>query len=226
MSRSVEGRARGTRRRVQAEATKREIVEAARRLFAERGYVGTSVEALAEEAGVVVQTIYNSFGSKFGVLTRLFDVTVAGDERDLPLGERIGRDIHEEPDPREIVKLLAAHLATTHRRMHLVHRIIWTAVSVDPEIDAYWRKNRDQRMWGYTQAAKELHARGGLRRGVSAESAAAVIWSLGNPESFDYLTEQRGWTDRRYRRWLEDAVAAALLDERLVRDRRQAGGKA
>jgi hypothetical protein len=138
-------------------------------------------------------------------------LTVAGDERDLPLSERIGRDIHEESDPREIVKLLAAHLTTTHRRMHVVHRIIWTAVSVDSDIDAYWRKNRDQRMWGYTQAAKELHARGGLRRGVSAESAAAVIWSLGNPESFDYLIEQRGWTDGRYRRWLEDALAAGLL---------------
>jgi TetR/AcrR family transcriptional regulator, regulator of autoinduction and epiphytic fitness len=206
------GRPRGTRRRTQIEATKGVILEAAARLFADRGYVGTSMETLAEEAGVVVQTIYNAFGSKFGVLTRLFDITIAGDERDVPLAERIGKDIHDEQDPRRIVDLLAAHLTSVHRRMHIVNRIIWTAVAVDPEIDAYWRTNRDLRMWGYTQAAKELHAKGGLRRGLSTETAAAVIWSLGNPETFDYLTQQRSWSDARYRRWVGDAMAGALLN--------------
>jgi len=209
---TVQPQRKRTRREIQAEATRRDIVEAAARLFAERGYVGTSLEALADESGVVVQTIYNSFGSKFGVLKRLFDVTIAGDERDVPLAERIGRDIRDAPDSESIVELLAGHLTATHRRMHVLHRIIWTAVGVDPEIDDFWRDNRDRRMWGYTQASTELRSRGGLRRGVSVEAAAAVIWSLGNPETFDFLTQQRGWSETRYRRWIERSLRGALLE--------------
>jgi len=52
------------RRREQASQTRRDIEAGANKLFRERGYVGTSMPAIASEAGVVVETIYRSFGSK------------------------------------------------------------------------------------------------------------------------------------------------------------------
>src|ERR1700752_3583048 len=56
-----------------ADVTQRAILDAARRLFVERGYAHTPMRALAYAAGVAVQTIYSSFGSKGGVVTGLID---------------------------------------------------------------------------------------------------------------------------------------------------------
>src|SRR5690242_19451164 len=51
----------------QTEATRRRIVDAARRLFAGQRYEGVTMEQLAEEAGVAIQTLYAAFGSKFNL---------------------------------------------------------------------------------------------------------------------------------------------------------------
>ncbi|MCG6955344.1 MAG: TetR/AcrR family transcriptional regulator, partial [Gemmatimonadetes bacterium] len=73
---------RSPRRREQAEETRRRILDAARRGFVERGYGGTTMESLADAAGVSVQTIYASLGSKQGILMALLDDMSA--DADLP----------------------------------------------------------------------------------------------------------------------------------------------
>ena len=67
-----------TRQQIAAEETQRVIVEAAARLFLERGYHRTSIGQIAQEAGVAVQTIYNSIGSKRDLLSRVLDFAAAG----------------------------------------------------------------------------------------------------------------------------------------------------
>ncbi len=62
------------RRAVQAEQTRAEIVSAARRQFAATGYAGTSVKDIAAAAGVSVQTVYDSVGSKADLVRRLNDL--------------------------------------------------------------------------------------------------------------------------------------------------------
>src|SRR3954465_14092367 len=64
---------RPRRRELQAEQTRRELVAAARRLFAERGYAATSVKDIAGAAGVSVQTVYDSVGSKGALALALND---------------------------------------------------------------------------------------------------------------------------------------------------------
>ena len=77
-----------TRRKQQARQTRREITEAARKLFTERGYAGATMGAIADEAGVAVETIYATFGSKSSILSHLIDVSVVGDDEPVPLLER------------------------------------------------------------------------------------------------------------------------------------------
>jgi AcrR family transcriptional regulator len=67
-------RGRPSRREVAAAATRREILDAARRLFAEHGYASTSVQQIAAESGVAVQTIYSSVGSKAALVLALNDL--------------------------------------------------------------------------------------------------------------------------------------------------------
>ena len=70
-----------------AEATRRAIVSAASRLFFERGYHGTGIDEIAAQAGVAVQTIYNSVGTKRDVLVRVLDYAASGDRAPTPVAE-------------------------------------------------------------------------------------------------------------------------------------------
>ena len=76
------------RRRAMAADTRVVVLEAAARLFAERGWSGTSVRDVAREAGVSVETVYASVGSKTKLLTRAIEVGVVGDDEPVPLAER------------------------------------------------------------------------------------------------------------------------------------------
>jgi AcrR family transcriptional regulator len=60
-------------RGISAQATRGAIVSAASRLFFERGYHGTGIDDVAGAAGVAVQTIYNSVGSKRELLVQVLD---------------------------------------------------------------------------------------------------------------------------------------------------------
>jgi AcrR family transcriptional regulator len=86
------------RRREQAAATRQAILEAAERLFSERGYIGTSVAEIAAEARVAVKTVYAVFGTKVEVLRALWNLRMRGDEEPVPMAERRWfREIVEEP---------------------------------------------------------------------------------------------------------------------------------
>src|SRR6266540_7051399 len=79
------------RRQAQANETRRQILEAARNLFMERGYAGATVEAIAAEAGVAAQTIYAIFKNKKRILVSLMNVlSTNGVEDNSPISERAG----------------------------------------------------------------------------------------------------------------------------------------
>src|SRR5690349_12346119 len=88
------------RRREQAAATRRQILEAARPLFERQGYAATTMAAIAAEAGVAGKTVYLAFDSKSGVLRALWNLQLRGDEDHVPVAERSWyREAVEEPDP-------------------------------------------------------------------------------------------------------------------------------
>ena len=62
----------------QAEQTRRRVLEAAFDLFADRGYAGTTIAAVAERAGVSPETIYLSVGGKRGLLEGVIETAIAG----------------------------------------------------------------------------------------------------------------------------------------------------
>jgi AcrR family transcriptional regulator len=202
---------KGRRRQAQAEATRLEIVEAARRLFLERGYVGTTIESIADEAGVAVQTIYNSIGSKRDVLAKVLDHTVAGPRAPATVPEFMRERTRAVADAPGVVRLLAEWFAEGVPRAAPILKVIAEAAAVDPEAAALDAERARQRLGNYMEAARELARRGGLRRGLTAEAAAAIIWSVGHPSTYRLLVEQERWSLPRYRRWVESTLSSALL---------------
>ena len=77
-----------TKRQAQARETRRSILEAALELFVTSGYAATSIQTIAEQAGVAVQTVYAVFGTKRELLRQLIESTIAGDDEPLPISDR------------------------------------------------------------------------------------------------------------------------------------------
>ena len=100
-----------SRRQQQAAETRLSILEAARALFAERGYSSTTIEAIAQAAGVAPETVYAAFGNKVTLLQRLVETTLVGDEEPIPLAERpFVRAALAEPDQAALVRHFAADM--------------------------------------------------------------------------------------------------------------------
>src|SRR4030042_6969193 len=69
----VNSEAKTTHRKRQAQVTRNMIVAAAQALFLEQGYICTTIEVIAEQAGVAVSTVYAIFGSKREILRAIRD---------------------------------------------------------------------------------------------------------------------------------------------------------
>src|SRR6059036_3430611 len=128
-------------RREQAAATRREILEAAQRLFEERGYASTSMAASAGEAGVALKTVYVAFATKSGLLRALWHLLLRGDEADVPVQDRRWYlDVIEEPDPARQLRLTARNSRAVKERAAALMGVIRSAATVDPDIDALWTR--------------------------------------------------------------------------------------
>src|SRR5438270_13886069 len=93
----------------QARATRWAILQAARSLFLDRGYAATTLQAIADEAGVAVQTVYASFGNKRELLKQVLDVSIVGDDEPVSVDQRPGVKAAEKAsDPRQRARLAAA----------------------------------------------------------------------------------------------------------------------
>src|SRR5215216_6388719 len=128
-----------SRRRAQAAATRRDILEAAQRLFEQQGYAATTIAAIAAEAGVALKTVYLAFETKSGVLRALWHLLLRGDQEDVPVGDRGWyRRVLAEPDPRRRLELNASTGRAVKERAAALMEVIRSAAAADPDIAALW----------------------------------------------------------------------------------------
>ncbi len=214
MSESVKRRRRydSSRRQEQARENRRAVLEAARRMFLQRGYAATTMGAIAAEARVSVETVYKAFGNKAGLVKAVVDVAIVGDDEPLPMlqRERVRR-MEVEPDPRRKLAMYGEHLAESAPRRVPVELIVRAAAASDPGAARVWEKLETERLTGMGFFARHLHEGGHLRPDVSVDEARDVLWTCNSAEVYDLLVLRRGWSPDRYGRWVADALAAALL---------------
>lgn len=200
------------KRTEQARATQRQIVEAAERLFRERGYAGTTIAAIAAAAGVSVETVYAAFGSKRAVLSRLIDMALVGDDAPVPLLQRDWLDaVRQEPDQRQRLRALAHLTRTILDRAGPIHAIIRSAAASGPEMADLRLAHQEERLAAQTEFVRLVAAAGPLRDGLTVEEGGERYWILASPELHHILTAERGWSQDRYESWLAAALTAQLL---------------
>jgi AcrR family transcriptional regulator len=169
------------------------------------------VTAIAADAGVAVQTIYNTVGSKAAVLSLVLDTAAAGPDAPQAVRERMQQRAAHKATPEALIELLATWFAEVHPRIAPILRVITEAGGFDPEIAELGTRRARQRFENYHLAARELADRQALREGTSIEQAAATIWALGHPDVYQLLVIDQRWPTATYTTWLERQLGAALL---------------
>jgi AcrR family transcriptional regulator len=200
------------RRREQALATREAVLDAARELFVERGYVAATIGAIAGRASVSPETVYATFKNKRSILSRLIDVSMAGDDAPVPILERSWvNEMRDEPDPHRRLLILARNGRLILERTAPIHEVLRGAAAADPEIAALLERNKSQRFAGQRVLLGILTERAPLREELDAKSAADIIFAIGSPETYRLLVIDRRWSADRFERWYADTLARLLL---------------
>lgn len=201
-------------REAQAAATRRAIVEAALEAFLEHGYAGTTMQKIARSAGVVVETIYRAFDGKPGLFKAAVEAAVAGGtvRAERPVEERPAiHAVIEEPDPRRKVERYTETQPGIHARLGPLYRTLAEAAAVRPELARIREELETQRLHGMARFAQHLAEAGALREGITIEEARDLLWTINSHAVHGMLVTERGWSSDRYRDWLAETLACALL---------------
>ena len=199
-------------RREKAAATRRNILEAAQQLFSKHGYAGTTMQAIADQADVAVQTVYFVFHTKGELLHQLL-LTLGGRPDDAT--ETFEWDWVEEAitesDSRRSIALLVEHGSEIYARIAPVWEAIGHGASTEPEVAESWQDIVEQRRLGIRRIVESVASRGQLREGLSIDNAADIVYGLHRPETLAIFVAERGWPLDDYKEWLCNLLCNQLL---------------
>jgi AcrR family transcriptional regulator len=185
------------------------VVEAATRLFIEKGYTATTVGEIAKEAGVALQSVYKAGGSKAELLHHVVDVAVAGDTDHVLVQDRPSfATMMAESDPVAKVRIFAGMICDIQERLAPIQRASREAAAVDDTAATYWRNAHLLRLQTFDVAMRTL-PRDGLRH--SYEQTTETAWAIGSTEVYTLMTTVHGLDAAQVRSWLAETLVAALL---------------
>ena len=200
----------------QARRTRRQIVAAAGRLFAEQGFAATTIDAIAAEAGVSRKTVFTSVGGKVALLKLAYDYATAGDDQPVPMIEREGlQSIIAEPDPYEQMRMYAEFVAGMGERISALWLALRGAAEVDDEARELYTRWDKQRLDGMRDGpVRDLLGKSAIRPDLTPEEAATIFWVLIDPVLYHRFVVEAGWSHDRFRDWLYETFQTQILAPR------------
>lgn len=203
-------RYRSPLREERAQETRRRVMEAARQLFVQRGYSGTTIDAIARCALASSETVYSVFGSKRSLLEQLVHVAVTGEEDLGPLMQGPGPvEVHAAPDQRELLRRFAHDITWRVERVGPLMEVVTAAALTEPEMADLHERLQAGRLENLRTMVGWLAGLGSLR--MPAEKAADTVWALASPEIFRLLTGGRGWSSSEFEVWLYHSLVELLV---------------
>jgi len=197
-------------RRERARQKRERILEVAERRFLRDGYGPTTIAAIADDAGVSVDTIFKAFGGKPGIVRGIRERALLG-AGPVPAERRSDQLQAREHDPRKIIEGWGALTTEVAPRTGPILLLLRDAASTDPELRALLQDMDRDRLRRMTVNARRLSRGGHLRDGVSVRQAADVLWTYSSPELYELLVLRRGLSLKAYGDFVADAMAAALI---------------
>jgi AcrR family transcriptional regulator len=192
------------KRERQAEATRERILAAARALFRSGGYAHTTVERIAEGAGVSPKTVSAAFGSKVGILAEL--VLPTGGQ-----GQKAIERLRGAREPRRRIELVAELCATVYGELTPEFELLRGAGTLASELGELAQQIEERRRANNALLIAYLVEQGALRGGLDAGEATDTLWTLTGYDPYRALVVERGWEPARYVAWLTRQLASELL---------------
>jgi AcrR family transcriptional regulator len=196
------------------------MLAAAHKLFVERGYVATTMAAIAEAGSVAVQTVHFTFHTKADLLQELIKVMSAGEDDPKPVMDREWvQEAMTATDPQRSLALMAEHGSEIFRRMAPLRKAVETAASVDPDVATLWRSIGIARRSGIRRILSAIDAKGELDPQLGVDRATDVASVIHSHEAFLSLTAVAGWRVEEYKAWSYMTLCDQLLMDRPGRRR-------
>ncbi len=193
-------------------ATRRRMLDSARDLFVRQGYAATTVEQIAADAGVAVQTVYYTFRTKGLLLRELVEVTAAGEETAAPVLERPwAREMLSTTSAQRVLALAVEHGTAIYERVAALWPAVAAAANADPDVTAYWEAVGAGRRAGQRQMVARIVGLDALRPGLDAERATDLVVTLLGHDVYRNLVVEAGWSLTTFRAWLFTTVVHQLL---------------
>jgi AcrR family transcriptional regulator len=194
----------------QARETRRRILDAASKLFAERGYAGTTVAAVAQAASVSSETIYLSVGGKRGLLEGVIETAISPETEPAIQEDAWRAEIARLPTASERLAKMVEYSCSTLARTAPIHAVIRGAADKEAFAAALGRRLLRDRLANQTERIGEAFG-DELRNGLSVREAGERYCALTSPELYYVLTVEFAWTKDQHRRWLAELLATELL---------------
>jgi AcrR family transcriptional regulator len=208
---------KGSRRRYhsplradQAERTRRRILDAALRLFVDRGYAGTTIANVAAEASVSPETIYFSLGGKRGLLEAVIETAIAGDDDPPAAEDEWWEAVAQTPAARDRLTKMVEYSCRILARTRPIHAVIRGASDKEPFAADLGRRLLNERLANQTDRIRK-YLDGQLKAGLSVAEAGQRYCALTSPELYQILTGELGWTAAHHKQWLTDLLGTELL---------------
>jgi AcrR family transcriptional regulator len=189
--------------------TEDRIVAAGIQLFAERGYVGTSLIAVAELAGVAPRTVYVRFGSKAKLLDRCIGTSVSGGAADMPF-QRASEAAMNAGTLHERIDALADLSSGIMRRSGRLLAVGQQAAAIEPEIAAMERRAMGDSLSHLRTFAERVAADGMLPERLDVNTLSDLLWAIAGPRMIMSFTVDRGWNSEQFRDWLAATLRYVL----------------
>jgi AcrR family transcriptional regulator len=187
------------------------VCEAAYRLFSTKGYLATSIEDIAAEAGVARPTVFTAVGPKPVILRTVVDQALAGDESPVPIAQRPWwREAIDEPDPARSIELYARNMCRISGRAAPVLRALEVAASIDTDAAEVWARFQHQRRVGLNEFAVALARKTRALR-YDEDTITDTMWTLA-PDAYLRLVHDAGWPVERFEAWLADVLQRMFLE--------------
>lgn len=196
-------------RRALSEQRRRATLDVAQRLFLDRGYAATTVEEIAQGAGVSTATIYKTYAGKVGVLRSLCHRALEG-SGPVPAEERSDA-LHAGGDLATVLAGWGRLVVEVAPRILPLLIVLNDAASADAEARTLRDELSQERLERMSRNARALADAGHLGPHVSVDEARDVLWLATSPEVYDLLVCRRGWSVERYSAHTSRMLRYALL---------------
>ncbi len=186
-------------------------------LFSERGWSATTLPMIATEAGVSVDTIYSTFGTKSALMMAVVDVAIVGNDEDEAMVDRPEFALFAKGRRMERLRTGVRFTVGVYQRSVPILKALQEAAASDDAARA--------RLAQYDADRRDVTA-AGLTLILGDEPPEVVVdavWALASPEVYTYLTEGRGWSTAATEAWLVEMSSAAIANTSRWTNRRGAG---